>query len=296
MAKTTSQRKPRTHLRARLRRGQARKRAAKLPKADPGRRSTRRSDKKATGVVVLDLKKAGAFTDYFVICSATNPRQVQAIADAVEEALKAQKQRPSLVEGYARAEWILLDYFDFVVHVFSKHARDFYGLDRLWGSATRIEFPDVGVTGLGTWGLGPGQGLSQSASLHTLRAAVRGVPAARCAIRSTARCARLLGQRSARAARSIDPLRRRSTRSSWACAVDRYEGRMKEIIHALKYERRRSIAPRARRADAGARRRVAARCRSSSCRCRCIRAASTSADSIRRTIWRRHSGCRSCRC
>jgi ribosome-associated protein len=100
-------------------------------------------DRKATGVVVLDLKKAGAFTDYFVICSASNPRQVQAIADAVEDALKGQKQRPSLVEGYARAEWVLLDYFDFVVHVFSKHARDFYGLDRLWGSATRHEFPDV---------------------------------------------------------------------------------------------------------------------------------------------------------
>jgi ribosome-associated protein len=101
-------------------------------------------DKKATGVVVLDLKKAGAFTDYFVICSAANPRQVQAIADAVEDTLKTRHtQRPSLVEGYARAEWILLDYFDFVVHVFSRHARDFYGLDRLWGSATRIEFPDV---------------------------------------------------------------------------------------------------------------------------------------------------------
>ena len=100
-------------------------------------------DRKATGVVLLDLKKAEAFTDYFVICSASNPRQVQAIADAVEEALKGQKQRPSLVEGYARAEWILLDYFDFVIHVFSKHARDFYGLDRLWGSAKRTEFPDV---------------------------------------------------------------------------------------------------------------------------------------------------------
>ncbi len=100
-------------------------------------------DKKATGLVVLDLKKAGAFTDYFVICSAANPRQVQAIADGIEQALKGQKQRPSLVEGYARAEWILLDYFDFVIHVFSKHARDFYGLDRLWGSATRHEFPDV---------------------------------------------------------------------------------------------------------------------------------------------------------
>jgi ribosome-associated protein len=100
-------------------------------------------DKKATGLVVLDLRKAGAFTDFFVICSGANPRQVQAIADSVEESLKAQKQRPSLVEGYARAEWVLVDYFDFVVHVFSKHARDFYGLDRLWGNATRIEIPDV---------------------------------------------------------------------------------------------------------------------------------------------------------
>jgi ribosome-associated protein len=99
-------------------------------------------DKKATGVVVLDLKKAGAFTDYFVICSGANPRQVQAIADSIEEALKGQKQRPSLVEGYARAEWVLLDYFDFVIHVFSKHARDFYALDRLWGSAVRHELPD----------------------------------------------------------------------------------------------------------------------------------------------------------
>ncbi|MDO8676967.1 MAG: ribosome silencing factor [Acidobacteriota bacterium] len=100
-------------------------------------------DKKATGLIVLDLRKAGAFTDFFVICTGANPRQVQAIADSVEDSLKAQKQRPSLVEGYARAEWVLVDYFDFVVHVFSKHARDFYGLDRLWGNATRIEIPDV---------------------------------------------------------------------------------------------------------------------------------------------------------
>jgi ribosome-associated protein len=141
MAKTTSQRKPRT-TRLRPAPGRAGVKPSKLPKAIQVAIDAAR-DKKATGVVVLDLKKAGAFTDYFVICSAANPRQVQAIADAVESALKAEKQRPSLVEGYARAEWILLDYFDFVVHVFSKHARDFYGLDRLWGSATRIEFPDV---------------------------------------------------------------------------------------------------------------------------------------------------------
>ena len=142
MAKTTSPRKPRA---TRLRQGSGEagaKAAPRLPKAVAAAIEAAR-DKKASGVVVLDLKKAGAFTDYFVICSASNPRQVQAIADAVEDALKAQKQRPSLVEGYGRAEWILLDYFDFVIHVFSKHARDFYGLDRLWGSATRIEFPDV---------------------------------------------------------------------------------------------------------------------------------------------------------
>jgi ribosome-associated protein len=144
MAKTTSQRKPRT-ITPRTAPSLSRRSVGaggRLPKAIQVAIDATR-DKKATGVVVLDLKKAGAFTDYFVICSAANPRQVQAIADAVETALKGQKQRPSLVEGYARAEWVLLDYFDFVVHVFSKHARDFYGLDRLWGSATRIEFPDV---------------------------------------------------------------------------------------------------------------------------------------------------------
>ena len=144
MVKTTSQRKPRTITRLRQRSGEAitKKSPSRLPKPIQVAIDAAR-DKKATGVVVLDLKKAGAFTDYFVICSAANPRQVQAIADAVEDALKGERQRPSLVEGYARAEWVLLDYFDFVVHVFSKHARDYYGLDRLWGSATRIEFPDV---------------------------------------------------------------------------------------------------------------------------------------------------------
>ena len=140
MAKTTAQRSSAKTTKTAAR--AAKSATPKLPKAVSAAIDAAR-DKKATGLVVLDLKKAGAFTDYFVICSAANPRQVQAIADAIEEALKAQKQRPSLVEGYARAEWVLLDYFDFVVHVFSKHARDFYGLDRLWGSAARIEFPDV---------------------------------------------------------------------------------------------------------------------------------------------------------
>jgi ribosome-associated protein len=99
-------------------------------------------DKKATDLVVLDLRKAGAFTDYFLICTGGNPRQVHAIADAIEQALKAQQVRPAHVEGYHRAEWILVDYFDFIVHVFAPSARSFYGLERLWGNATRIELPD----------------------------------------------------------------------------------------------------------------------------------------------------------
>ena len=99
--------------------------------------------RKAANVIVLDLRKTAAFTDYFLICTGANARQVHAIADAVEEALKAKKIRPTHVEGYQRAEWILLDYFDFVVHVFSTHARQFYGLENLWGDATRIEIADT---------------------------------------------------------------------------------------------------------------------------------------------------------
>ena len=103
--------------------------------------------RKATNVTVLDLRKTGAFTDYFLICTGANPRQVHAIADAVEERLKTVKVRPTHVEGYERAEWVLLDYFDFIVHVFSPHARQFYALERLWGEATRIQFDDEAPLG-----------------------------------------------------------------------------------------------------------------------------------------------------
>jgi ribosome-associated protein len=98
--------------------------------------------KKATEITVLDLRKTGAFTDYFLICTGANPRQTHAIADAVEQSLKAAKIRPAHVEGYERAEWVLLDFFDFIVHVFSPHARQFYGLERLWGNAARVDLPD----------------------------------------------------------------------------------------------------------------------------------------------------------
>jgi ribosome-associated protein len=99
-------------------------------------------DKKATDLVVLDLRKTGGFTDYFLICTGANSRQVHAIADAVEQALKTKQVRPAHLEGYQRAEWILVDYFDFIVHVFSPTARSFYGLERLWGNAARIDLPD----------------------------------------------------------------------------------------------------------------------------------------------------------
>ena len=92
--------------------------------------------KKAEDVSVLELDKAsGAFTDYFVICSGSNPRQIQAISDEVEQRLSKAGLRPTHVEGYKQAEWVLLDYVDFVVHVFSRGARNFYNLERLWKSA-----------------------------------------------------------------------------------------------------------------------------------------------------------------
>jgi ribosome-associated protein len=98
-------------------------------------------DKKATDVVVLDLRKAGGFTDYFVICTGGNPRQINAIAVGVEETLKRELgERPAVAEGVDQSEWILLDYFNFVVHIFSRDCRAFYALDRLWGNAERHEF------------------------------------------------------------------------------------------------------------------------------------------------------------
>ena len=96
-------------------------------------------DKQAVNVVVLDLRKTAGFTDFFVIASGTNTRQVRAIADAVMDSLAAKGAKPAYVEGYDRSDWILLDYFDFIVHVFGRETRTFYDLERLWGSADRIE-------------------------------------------------------------------------------------------------------------------------------------------------------------
>jgi len=101
-------------------------------------------EKKAEELSILEMEKgSGAFTDYFVLCSGTNPRQVQAIADEVELRLKKAGLRPTHVEGYRQAEWVLIDYVDFVVHVFSEKARKFYDLERLWKSARRLEPRDL---------------------------------------------------------------------------------------------------------------------------------------------------------
>ena len=96
-------------------------------------------DKKAQDITVLDLRNALGFTDHFVICSGANARQIHAIADAVVEALAAEGIKPAHIEGYERSEWVLVDYFDFVVHIFSPDTRAFYGLERLWGNAEHFD-------------------------------------------------------------------------------------------------------------------------------------------------------------
>ena len=98
--------------------------------------------KKAANVVVLDLRTTPAFTDFFILCSGQNQRQVKAIADAVEETMRGAKIKPAHIEGYDRAEWILMDYFSFIVHVFAPQTREFYSLERLWGDAERIQIDD----------------------------------------------------------------------------------------------------------------------------------------------------------
>jgi len=133
---------------ARARKGRAERPAKtlKLPKAVSGAVRAAQ-DKKAVDLVVLDLRKTGGFTDYFVICTGTNTRQISAIADAVRETLKREyDERPTLAEGVEKSEWILLDYFNFVVHIFSRECRAFYGLERLWGNAERHAFADESRT------------------------------------------------------------------------------------------------------------------------------------------------------
>jgi len=101
-------------------------------------------NKKAAGVTLLDLAALSAFTDYFLICSGFSSRQVQAISDEVEETLGRHGIFFRHREGYELGEWALLDYGDFVVHIFNERARQYYDLERLWRAARRSDFPDAG--------------------------------------------------------------------------------------------------------------------------------------------------------
>ena len=95
-------------------------------------------DKKAEDIKVLDLRDVTSFTDYFVICSVSNPRQGQAVCDEIHKSLKETGELPVSMEGYSTAEWILMDYGDFLVHIFSTSARAYYELERLWRHARQV--------------------------------------------------------------------------------------------------------------------------------------------------------------
>ena len=100
--------------------------------------------KKAEDISVLDLRDVASFTDFFVICNGLNARQNQAISDEVEKRLKAEGVRPLSIEGYRQAEWILMDFGDFIVHIFSPRARHYYDLERLWKNARRLAVEAAG--------------------------------------------------------------------------------------------------------------------------------------------------------
>ncbi len=98
-------------------------------------------DKQAVDITVLNLSGAGAFAEYFLLCSGQSQPQIQAIGESIEEKLLRQGRRVAHREGKSSAEWVLLDYGDFVVHIFSERARQYYDLERLWRSAERLTFP-----------------------------------------------------------------------------------------------------------------------------------------------------------
>jgi ribosome-associated protein len=103
------------------------------------------ADKKAAGIVTLDLRGVAGYTDFFVICSGNTDRQTKAIHDGIHQGLKqAHRLLPRRVEGLAEARWILMDYLDVVVHVFTPQTRDFYRLEHLWGEVPRVEYDAAG--------------------------------------------------------------------------------------------------------------------------------------------------------
>jgi ribosome-associated protein len=112
-------------------------RAKKLAEPEPmWREAVKAADaKQAKEIRVLDLRDISSFADFFVICSGANSRQIQAIADEIELRLKKKGEQPNSIEGYGNAEWVLMDYGDYLIHVFSEKARTYYDLERLWRDA-----------------------------------------------------------------------------------------------------------------------------------------------------------------
>lgn len=101
--------------------------------------------KKATDLRVLDVSEVTSFTDFFVICSSSNPRQGHAICDEIEKQLKETGEVPTSIEGYDSADWVLMDYGDFIVHIFSETARSYYELERLWRHAKSVDLAEIPV-------------------------------------------------------------------------------------------------------------------------------------------------------
>ena len=99
-------------------------------------------DKQAVDITVLNLSGAGAFAEYFLLCSGQSQPQIQAIGESIEERLEREGRRVVHREGKSSSEWVLLDYGDFVAHIFSERARQYYDLERLWRSAERVTFPE----------------------------------------------------------------------------------------------------------------------------------------------------------
>jgi ribosome-associated protein len=116
-----------------------------LPRPELGWAIEAAQNKKGAGITLLDLRKLGSFTDYFLICSGFSAPQIQAIADGIEQELGSRGIAPAHREGYQSAEWVLLDYGGFLVHIFSEKARLFYDLERLWRSARRMDIPEPGA-------------------------------------------------------------------------------------------------------------------------------------------------------
>jgi ribosome-associated protein len=96
--------------------------------------------KQARDITLLDVRDVTSFSDYFLICTGGNTRQIQAIADEIEQQLKKLGEYPISIEGYSNAEWVLVDYGDFVVHIFSQKAREYYDLERLWRDAKHVKW------------------------------------------------------------------------------------------------------------------------------------------------------------